>query len=164
MVIPSSDDAYGLIGIYFKVVMLLLAGFVFANFFFPDHYHFFLPITWLENIYFKDVGAGIMIISFFWIFLAQKQMRDSWRIGIDEETKTDLVNTGLFRYSRNPIFLGMILALAGLFMIAPNAVTLIIFLLGYVLIQIQVRLEEEFLERMHGDVYLDYRKAVRRWI
>lgn len=105
-----------------------------------------------------------MIISFILIFVAQKQMKDSWRIGIDEKSHTELINTGLFGYSRNPIFLGMILAIAGLFMIAPNGVTLIIFLLAYALIQIQVRLEEEFLERMHKQAYRDYREKVRRWI
>jgi protein-S-isoprenylcysteine O-methyltransferase Ste14 len=99
-----------------------------------------------------------------WVPLAQTQMQKSWRIGIDEEVKTELVYRGLFKVSRNPIFLGMCVMLLGLFLILPNAVTLLIWGAGNMLIQVQVRLEEEFLARTHGSSYLAYQKQVRRWI
>mgnify|MGYP001490612632 CR=1 FL=1 len=66
---------------------------------------------------------------------------------------------GVFRLSRNPIFLGMRLTLLGLFLVIPNAVTLAVLVLGNVLVQVQVRLEEAF-----GEVYARYREQVRRWI
>ena len=91
-------------------------------------------------------------------------MRDSWRIGIDRETETELVTTRLFGISRNPIFLGMILSLIGLFFVTPNALTLIFLILGYILIQIQIRLEEEFLIEQHGQAYKEYKQKVRRFI
>jgi protein-S-isoprenylcysteine O-methyltransferase Ste14 len=72
-------------------------------------------------------------------------MGKSWRIGIDEERPATLVRQGVFGLSRNPIFLGMMVTLLGLFLSIPNAVTLLVLALGVVLIQIQVRLEEEFL-------------------
>jgi protein-S-isoprenylcysteine O-methyltransferase Ste14 len=58
----------------------------------------------------------------------------------------------------------MMLTLLGLFLVIPNANTLLALVLGVVLIQIQVRLEEEFLLRKHGEDYADYRRDVRRWI
>ena len=64
---------------------------------------------------------------------------------------------GVFGLSRNPIFLGMMLTLAGLFLVIPNALTLLTFVTGVVLIQIQVRLEEEILARTHGGEYTEYR-------
>ncbi len=88
----------------------------------------------------------------------------SWRIGIDEEKKTALVQAGLFRRSRNPIFLGMIVTLIGVFLTIPNALTLLFLAVGFVLIQIQVRLEEEFLTRTQGEEYAAYRRQVRRWL
>ncbi len=91
-------------------------------------------------------------------------MKESWRIGIDTETKTELITKGLFGISRNPIFLGMIVSLIGLFFLTPNAWTLIFVILGYVLIQIQIRLEEEFLIEQHGEKYIEYREKVRRLI
>ncbi len=91
-------------------------------------------------------------------------MRNSWRIGIDTETETELITSGLFQYSRNPIFFGMIISLLGLFLTTPNALTCLFLILGYVLIQIQIRLEEEFLTHQHGQKYLEYKQKVRRII
>ena len=56
------------------------------------------------------------------------------------------------------------LTLFGLFVVIPNAVTLLTLGLGVVLIQIQVRLEDEFLARTHGEEYSVYRIRVSRWI
>ena len=58
----------------------------------------------------------------------------------------------------------MMFTLFGLLLVIPNALTLLILVLGVVLIAIQVRLEEEFLGRTHGDEYAHYRIRVRRWI
>jgi protein-S-isoprenylcysteine O-methyltransferase Ste14 len=58
----------------------------------------------------------------------------------------------------------MILSLVGLFFTTPNTLTLIFLILGYVLIQIQIRLEEEFLTKEHGQAYIGYKQKVRRLI
>jgi protein-S-isoprenylcysteine O-methyltransferase Ste14 len=58
----------------------------------------------------------------------------------------------------------MIATILGLFLVTPNAFTLLLVVIGYVLIQIQVRLEEEFLYKMHGQTYLEYKNSVRRFI
>jgi len=70
----------------------------------------------------------------------------------------------LLKISRNPIFLGMRVMLLGLFLIVPNVVTFAILITGELLIQTQVRLEEDFLSRIHGQAYLAYQKQVRRWL
>jgi protein-S-isoprenylcysteine O-methyltransferase Ste14 len=89
-------------------------------------------------------------------------MKDSWRIGIDRDMKTALITAGLFSFTRNPIFLGMLLVLAGLFLLTPNAATLIFWIVGYILIQLQIRLEEEYLSRQHGEQYDEFCKKVPR--
>jgi protein-S-isoprenylcysteine O-methyltransferase Ste14 len=106
----------------------------------------------------------LLLIALLWTVIAQGHMKNSWRIGIDTETKTELVTTGLFGLSRNPIFFGMILSLVGLFLVTPNALTALFLILGYVLIQIQIRLEEEFLGKEHGQEYINYKQKVRRLI
>jgi protein-S-isoprenylcysteine O-methyltransferase Ste14 len=58
----------------------------------------------------------------------------------------------------------MRLTLLGLFLTLPNAITLVIIVVGDILIQIQVRLEEEFLDKTHGATYQNYRQKTRRWI
>jgi protein-S-isoprenylcysteine O-methyltransferase Ste14 len=74
------------------------------------------------------------------------------------------VQAGVFKISRNPIFLGIMVTLFGLLLVAPNAITLTIFVLAIGLINVQVRLEEEHLKRMIGDDYVHYSQRVRRWI
>jgi protein-S-isoprenylcysteine O-methyltransferase Ste14 len=96
--------------------------------------------------------------------LAQAQMGASWRIGIDTNASPPLVTGGLFALSRNPIFLGMRVSLLGLFLVLPNAVTLAILLAGEVLMQIQVRFEEDHLEATGGADYLAYHSSVGRWL
>jgi len=58
----------------------------------------------------------------------------------------------------------MIVSLMGLFLTRPNALTGLFFILGYVLIQIQICLEEDYLTEQHGQKYLNYKRKVRRLI
>ena len=164
MVLPNDDSAYGLIGVYFRWTMLTLLIYVVVYALFPSIYEHFLPMLALERDWVKYTGIGLLLASFAWVVVAQNHMRLSWRIGIDTETKTELITKGLFSVSRNPIFLGMLVSLAGVFLTTPNALTLLILMLGYVLIQIQIRLEEAFLTTQHGEAYLQYCKKVRRLI
>ena len=158
------DNAHDYIGKLFKIVMVGLAVVVLIYTFFPNIYSFLIPVFWLEYPFIRFIGMILMLLSLGWTVIAQIQMGNSWRIGIDEERQTALVQTGLFRFSRNPIFLGMIVTIFGFFLIIPNAFTLVISLIGFVLIQIQVRLEEGFLTKMHDGSYDDYSKKVRRWL
>jgi protein-S-isoprenylcysteine O-methyltransferase Ste14 len=164
LVLPKDDSAFGLIGRYFKLTLIAMFMYVLAFSLFPEGHHFFLPIPVLDNLAVKYLGLALLAIALLWTILAQQHMKNSWRIGIDTETKTELISTGLFGLSRNPIFFGMILSLVGLFCTTPNALTALFFILGYVLIQIQIRLEEEFLTKEHGQKYLAYKQKVRRLI
>ena len=164
VVFKGSDDAHDFIGRLFKLLFALVVTVVLAYSFWPGLYRYSVPIEWLEHVWLKWIGVALLLVSFGWTVLAQAQMGESWRIGIDEKHETALVQSGVFGLSRNPIFLGMMLTLLGLFLVIPNAFTLLTFAMGVVLIQIQVRLEEEFLTKTHGDEYADYRMRVRRWV
>jgi len=164
LVLPKDDSAYGLIGLYFKLTLIAMLIYVAVYALFPHWHDKFLPITQLINTTTQYIGLILLFISLLWTVIAQGHMKKSWRIGIDKDTKTELVITGLFSISRNPIFFGMILSLIGLLLTTPNALTALFLTLGYVLIQIQIRLEEEFLTKEHGQVYLNYKQKVRRLI
>ena len=123
-----------------------------------------MPIAWLDYAFIRWTGLILLFMSFAWTALSQIQMGASWRIGIDKENRTELVGKGIFSVSRNPIFLGMRVSLLAVFLIIPSAVTLLALVLGDVLLQIQVRLEEEHLRNLHGEAYENYRGQVRRWI
>jgi protein-S-isoprenylcysteine O-methyltransferase Ste14 len=164
LVLPKNDSAYGLIGLYFKLTMIFMFVYVLLFAFMPTLYANFLPIIKLDKEFIKYVGLILFVFALIWTIIAQGNMKNSWRIGIDTETKTELITTGLFQFSRNPIFFGMIISLVGLFLTTPNALTGLFLILGFVLIQIQIRLEEEFLSKQHGQEYFDYKQKTRRLI
>lgn len=160
----NSESAHDYIGILFRITMFAIALVVILFATLPYLYKYLVPISYLNNGMLTTIGQNLLIIAIAWVLVAQVHMQKSWRIGIDEDIKTELIQTGLFKFSRNPIFLGMRVMLLGLFLVIPNAASLAIMIAGDLLIQIQVRLEEEFLTRMHGETYLAYQKQVRRWI
>lgn len=160
----KSDSAHDYIGVLFRLSMLACALVVVVFAFLPSLYEYLVPVSYLSNSTLAVIGQILLAIAVVWVLIAQVHMQKSWRIGIDEDVKTELIQTGLFKISRNPIFLGMRVMLLGLFLVLPNAATLVILFVGDLLIQIQVRLEEEFLTRTHGQLYLAYQKQVRRWI
>jgi protein-S-isoprenylcysteine O-methyltransferase Ste14 len=164
IVFKGSDDAHNFIGRIFKLLFALIVGVVLVYSFWSSVYVYLMPIEWLEYSWLRLTGIVLLLSSLVWTVIAQAQMGESWRIGIDQSHRTNLVQSGVFSLSRNPIFLGMMLTLFGLFLVIPNALTLLTLGLGVVLIQIQVRLEEEFLARTHGEEYSLYRIRVRRWI
>ena len=160
----KSESAHDYVGTLFRLTIFSVALVVIAFAFLPNLYEYLVPISYLSNATLNIVGQTLLTIAVIWVLVAQVHMQKSWRIGIDEDVKTELVQTGLFKISRNPIFLGMRVMLLGLFLVLPSAATLVILFVGDLLIQIQVRLEEEFLTRTHGKAYLAYQKQVRRWI
>ena len=163
VVFPTDESAHSLIGFYFKVLMFLLFLYVLAYALLPEYYSHFLPVLMLENNIIQIIGAILLLLSLIWTIIAQYHMKDSWRIGIDHTEKTELVTTGVFAFSRNPIFLGVVNSLIGLFLLTPNGLTAIFLTVGYVLIQTQIRLEEEYLLKQHGQVYVEYKKRVGRF-
>jgi protein-S-isoprenylcysteine O-methyltransferase Ste14 len=163
-VLGRTDSAYDYIGLVFRLTFALLAAAIILFSFSPRGYEFLLPIRWLEHVAARWIGVVLLSTSMIWTVIAQAQMGASWRIGIDQTNRTELVHRGLFSISRNPIFLGMRITLLGIFLVIPNAITLLTLVLGDVLMQIQVRLEEEHLGGLHGADYDQYRRRVRRWI
>ena len=109
-------------------------------------------------------GATIASLGAITILVSEISMGRSWRIGVPESERNQLVTEGIYRWSRNPIYLGMIAALAGVFLLAPNAIALSLLSIACVSVAIQVRIEEAFLHSMHGAAYDAYCKRTRRWV
>lgn len=163
LVLPSDDTAEGVIGAWFKTLLGAI-GLMLAAMGLGAPLEAFGDIAWLRTP--LAAGAGWLLLggSLVWMATAQFQMGRAWRIGIDPGQTATLARGGLFGVSRNPIFLGLRLNLLGLVLTTPNALTLAVALLGEALMQVQVRLEEEHLQRTFGDAYGEYRRRVPRWL
>ena len=104
------------------------------------------------------IGATLTMVS-------QYQMGESWRIGVDETEETELVTRGMFSYSRNPIYCGMLVVGLGFLVLVPHTFMAMCFILAFVGIDQQVRkIEEPHLERVFGEEYEEYTRRTNRYI
>jgi protein-S-isoprenylcysteine O-methyltransferase Ste14 len=81
------------------------------------------------------------------------------------EESTTLVTDGVFRLSRNPMYLGFGLLLAGIAMLLGSLTPWIVVVIFPFLMEMRfVRAEETMLEARFGDSWLEYKHRVRRWL
>jgi len=162
-VFKNTDSAHDFLGKVSPPITSLIFIVALVNIISPNGLQYFAPFYWLQISILKYIGLVFMHLALLWIIIAQIQMSNSWRVGIDHLAKTELKTNGLFSVSRNPVFLGMLVTLAGMFFILPNAVTLLVFVASILLFQVQARLEEEYLVNTHGKIYTDYCRNTGRW-
>lgn len=163
-VFGKTENAHDYIGRVYKVMTVGTWIAIGSYSFLPDTYQYLMPMWYLESAIVQQVGVGLLLFAFIWIIVAQFQMSNSWRIGINYEETTKLIDHGLFGVSRNPIFLGVLISYVGTFLVIPNALTFSLMAITFISIQVQVRMEEEYLQKSHGEEYNQYQKKVRRWI
>jgi protein-S-isoprenylcysteine O-methyltransferase Ste14 len=122
------------------------------------------PIGALDGEFGHAAGLGLFGGGMVTTLVAQFAMGDSWRIGVDETERTELVTSGPFATVRNPIFAGMLPVSLGLALLVPNALALAGFAALVAALEIQTRLvEEPYLLRVHGSAYADYAARVGRF-
>lgn len=99
------------------------------------------------------------------IFLASVLcMKDSWRAGIPEKDRTTLVTTGIYRYSRNPAFLGFDFMYVGLLLMYFNLSMLVVSAFAIIMLHLQILQEERYLTENYGESYREYWKHVFRYL
>ncbi|NBJ09477.1 methyltransferase family protein [Microvirga arsenatis] len=159
----TGDTAHDFVGRVYRIGGAILFVFLIVRVVLPtaDMAVGLIPV--LAQPAFAWLGLVVMAAGSAVILAAQVQMGMSWRIGLDHE-RTGLVTAGLFAWSRNPTFLGMMAVAVGAFLMAPTAITGIVLAAAWVAFSLQIRMEEEHLQRMHGVTYDRYRAAVPRWI
>ena len=121
----------------------------------------FLPEDWPAGL----LGAVVFVLA---LALAIWAMDTMTRAGTNIPTNrptTTIVESGPYRFTRNPIYLGMFLGLIGL-AIAFDNLWLLLMLMPFALVIRYgvVAREEAYLERKFGDVYTGYKSRVRRWL
>jgi len=111
-------------------------------------------------------GLAVLICtaSLIGLGMTLKTFGRSFRIGIDEKTNDKLITTGVFAFSRNPIYVAFIAFSLGVFLAFSNIVTLAFLLLLMIMVHRQILKEESFLKNHYGKEYEDYCVKVRRYV
>lgn len=91
-------------------------------------------------------------------------MKDSWRVGIPNQDRTELVTDGIYRYSRNPAFLGFDLQYIGVLLMFCNLLTAVFTAFAITMLHLQILQEERYLTSAFGAEYLHYRRRVFRYL
>ena len=88
----------------------------------------------------------------------------SFRVGIDEDNPAELVTTGAFAISRNPIYVCFLAFFFGLFLVHSNIVITLAFVAFALVIHRQIIREEKFLVSYYGEKFEEYCSRVRRYL
>lgn len=105
--------------------------------------------------------AGLGDIIF---LLAVVGMKDSWRAGIPKDDKTELVTSGIYKFSRNPAFLGFDFNYIGICIAYSNPVSIAFTVFAVVMLHMQILQEEKFMSATFGESYAEYKKEVFRYL
>jgi protein-S-isoprenylcysteine O-methyltransferase Ste14 len=123
------------------------------------------PISALDVGVLHALGIVLAAAGGLAVFAAQLGMGESWRIGVSDEERTDLVTGGWFSLVRNPIYSAMILGWLGLALIVPTWLAIAAVATITVALELQVRfVEEPYLVRTHAEAYLAYASRVGRFL
>ena len=128
-----------------------------------------LGYLWPAGIFPESIryGAGIAVIVFSGVIVAVslwgfKKADTSFRA---DRPSTALITGGLFRFSRNPVYVSMSLLYAGVAVLLDNLWVLLLLVPLHIIMHYGVIVREErYLEGKFGEEYVRYKAAVRRWI
>jgi protein-S-isoprenylcysteine O-methyltransferase Ste14 len=109
-------------------------------------------------------AALLSVVGVTIVVIAQLQMGAAWRVGLRDGDTPLFVTSGLFRFSRNPIFVGMFLLALGTALAAGHWWGWIALLLFAISVRVQVSLEERHLLAGFGEAYAEFCCKVPRWI
>jgi protein-S-isoprenylcysteine O-methyltransferase Ste14 len=118
----------------------------------------------INVVWIKYIGIMFCCIGLIIFLSALISFGNAWRIGIDENNSNELKTNGIFKYSRNPIFLFMDLYFIGIMLIYPNIVFTIVAICTVIGLHLQIVREEKFLQNKFGERYREYKKETRRYI
>ncbi len=109
---------------------------------------------------------GLILISAGFILgvMSLIAMKKSWRVGIRYDQKTELITTGIYRISRNPYFLSYNIMIFGYLLLYPSILLVFLYLILAIDFHFMILEEEKYLQSVHGEDYLNYKKKVNRYL
>jgi protein-S-isoprenylcysteine O-methyltransferase Ste14 len=117
-----------------------------------------------QNNILQYIGLLLMVMGLLIFLFALISFGKSWRLGIDKDTPGKLITSGIFRYSRNPIFLFIDIYFIGFAFVYTSAFFIVFSIVTIMVIHYQILQEERFLLKQYNEEYEIYKKTVRRYL
>jgi protein-S-isoprenylcysteine O-methyltransferase Ste14 len=102
------------------------------------------------------LGTLLVVAGYVGTLWCYAAMGDAWRMGINRKEKSALVSRGPYRLVRHPIYLFQISMLAGVALLLPSLLCLVVIMIHLVCVCIKALDEESYLLMVHGQAYRDY--------
>ena len=109
------------------------------------------------------IGLLLMLANLAVGLASLKDLGDSWRVGVIEEQQTRLIESGIYRFTRNPYFVSYLLMFAAYTVLLQSLVLLVLSFIGFGMVHAMILKEEKYLAKTHGEVYQQYRRRVPRY-
>ncbi len=124
----------------------------------------YLNTTLISNKIVRYLGILLIGIGTGVFIAAMITMRDSWRAGIPQGEKLQIVTKGIYRVSRNPAFLGFDLTYIGATIAFGNVALLLFSMVAIIMMHLQILEEEKYMETTFRGEYITYKNRVGRYL
>lgn len=111
----------------------------------------------------RIMSLATVLAAVIFFALATITMKNSWRVGIPDE-KTALVTNGIYRWSRNPAFVGFDLLYLSMCLLFFNIPLLVVSVWAAVMLHLQILQEEDHMRKTFGEDYIAYMKQTFRYL
>ncbi|OPX44601.1 isoprenylcysteine carboxyl methyltransferase (ICMT) family protein [Ruminiclostridium hungatei] len=112
---------------------------------------------------YRYIGLIALAIGVSAFISAMVSLKTSWRVGIDKQTQTSLITSGVYRYSRNPAFVGFDIMFTGFVLTFPSVLTIAVAVINIVAVHRLILQEEKHLKSVFGKDYIDYMSKTPRY-
>lgn len=110
------------------------------------------------------IGAALACLGVLFFITAIITMKNNWRAGFNSKQNTRLVTDGIYKYSRNPAFVGFDLIYISCVLTFPNVINIAIALMAVIIFHIQILREEKYLVTTFDQEYKDYKAKTGRYL
>jgi len=127
--------------------------------------HFAVPLGKVIPFPWRLLGLVPLVVGVFLNIIADRTFKRYKTTVKPFERSRALITGGVFKLTRNPMYLGMVMILTGIAVLLGSATPWLMVLILCILLHcVFIKPEEQMLEATFGDAYREYRRGVRRWI
>ena len=113
------------------------------------------------------IGVGVLaaLLGILMMYLAIVHFKRTGQATEPWKSTPEIISSGLYRVSRNPMYVGMALLQLAIGVGAANGwIVILIPPVLYIVYATAIRHEEQYLEQKFGSIYIEYKTTVRRWL
>ena len=127
--------------------------------------HYWLPITRVINASWNWVGITIIVVGVLIVVGPVTAFARAETTIKPFEDSSSLVVSGIYRYTRNPMYVGMVVVLLGVAVLLGSLSPFIMPIIFVPVLNARIiKHEEQMLEERFGEEYRELKRSVRRWI